>query len=92
MTPSAIIVAALSIISGNVEKADLDKTLGKNKENIVAQVQNLTGSDLTKVRETIDILTKYDIDIQRGSWDLAKNTNPVGVSYSTDPIARPDYS
>lgn len=89
MTPSAIILAALSIISANAEAANLDAALGQNKESILAEVQTLSGSDLTKIRDTIDLLTKYDLNIQRGELNLAKNTNSVGVSYSTDPLSKP---
>lgn len=85
MTPTAIIVAALSIISGNPDQIELDRVLGSHSDEIIEQVQNLKGSRLTQVREAIDILVSYNLDIQKGNVIVAQNSEADGVSYSTDP-------
>lgn len=85
MTPTAIIVAALSIMSGNPDQMELDRALGSHQDEIVQQVQNLKGSRLTQMRETIDILAGYNLDIRTGEMILAKNSEAEGVAYSTDP-------
>jgi hypothetical protein len=85
MMPASIIIAALSIMTGSPDQVELDKILGQNKAEIVSQVRNLEGSKLSMIKETIDILAKYNLDIQVGSLTLANNSDSAGVSYSTDP-------
>ncbi len=85
MTPTAVIVAALSIMSGSPDQMELDGALGSQKDEIIQQVQNLEGSRLTQVRETIDILAGYNLDIRTGDMIFARNSEAEGVSYSTDP-------
>lgn len=85
MTPASIIIAALSIMAGSPEQLELDKVLGNNKAEIISQVQNLEGTKLSMIKETIDILANYNLDIQTGSMLLAENSDSAGVSYSTDP-------
>lgn len=85
MIPASIIFAALSIMTGSPDQMELDKVLGQNKAEIISQVQNLEGSKLSMIKETIDILAKYNLDIQVGSLPLANKSDSAGVSYSTDP-------
>jgi len=85
MTPAAIIIAAISVMSGSPSQVELDKVLGQNKVEIFSQVQNLEGSKLSIIKETIDILAKYNLDIQTQNVILAENSDSEGVSYSTDP-------
>lgn len=85
MTPTAIIVTALAIISGNPNQMELDEVLGEHKNEIIQQVQELKGKRLTQIRETIDILSDYNLDLKRKDLIQASNFESKGVSYSTDP-------
>jgi hypothetical protein len=87
MTPTAIIIAALSIMSGgNADPMNVDQILGQNKAEIVSQVRNLQGSRLSMIRETVDILANYDLGIKAQNLVvLADASDPLGVAYSTDP-------
>ncbi|MCC5833090.1 MAG: hypothetical protein JJU12_08655 [Chlamydiales bacterium] len=85
MTSTAIILAALSIFSGSTEQMDLDQILGDKKDQLIQEVEKLNGSKLTQIRETLDILANFNLDIQRSNIILANNSEAEGVSYSTDP-------
>jgi hypothetical protein len=85
MTPTSIIIAALSIMTGSPNQLELEKVLGNNQAEIISQVQHLEGTKLSMIKETIDILAKYNLDIQTGNTMLANNSESAGVSYSTDP-------
>ena len=92
MTSTLVILAALSIMTGGSPEMDMDNILGQNKQVIVDQVLKLQGSKITKVKNTIDILARYNLDIQLGSVVLLSGSIITqGVSYSTDPSAHPKY-
>lgn len=85
MTPISIIIAALSIMSASVDQLDLEKILSNSQAEIISQVQNLEGTKLSMIKATIDILAKYNLDIQTGNTILVNESESAGVSYSTDP-------
>lgn len=89
MSTISIITAALTIMSGGSETIEVDHSLHQYKDEIVQKVENLQGSRLSKIKEAIDIMSKYELNIQRQNCEFANLLQPKGVAYSTDP-ARPD--
>ena len=60
MKPTTIVMTALAIVSGGQCAGNLNNALGENKNDILEQVEQLQGTHLAKVTETIDILSNYD--------------------------------
>lgn len=85
MTQASIIVAAISVMTGSTNQVEIDTVLGNHKTEIISQVQKLEGSKLSMIKETVDILSQYNLDIELGGLVLAENRDSRGVSYSTDP-------
>lgn len=59
--------------------------LGKYRDDIFSRVENLQGTYLFTVKDTIDILAGFDLGIKPRDFDISINRKAKGVSYSTDP-------
>jgi len=67
------------------KNSDLDMILGKYRDDIFSRVENLQGTYLFTVKDTIDILAGFDLGIKPRDFDISINRKAKGVSYSTDP-------
>ena len=86
MTPITIVIAALSVISGtDASTINLDQILGQNKSEIFSKVQDLQGSRLSMIKETVDILANYGLGMESKHVVICDSSDTLGVAYSTDP-------